>query len=41
MVFVQQTKDSKLIKKLREAEEKLGETTGYRIKFVEKWERNW
>ena len=36
VVFVQQTKDSKLIKKLREAEEKLGETTGYRIKFVEK-----
>ena len=36
VIFIQQTKDSKLVKWLREAEEKLGETTKYRIKFVEK-----
>ena len=36
VVFIQQTKDSRLVKRLREVEERLGETTGYRIKFVEK-----
>ena len=36
VIFVQQTKDSTLVKRLREVEEGLASTTGYRIKFVEK-----
>ena len=36
VVFIQQTKDSRLVRRLREVEERLGETTGYRVKFVEK-----
>ena len=36
VIFVQQTKDSTLVKRLREVEEGLASTTGYRVKFVEK-----
>ena len=36
VIFIQQTKDSRLVRRLREVEERLGESTGYRIKFVEK-----
>ena len=36
IIFVQETKNSGLIKKLRETEEKMAATSGYRIKFVER-----
>ena len=36
VIFVQETENGELVNKLRETEEKLAETCGYRIKFVER-----
>ena len=36
VIFVQETKNSELVRRLRESEEKMAATSEYRIKFVEK-----
>ena len=36
VIFVQETENGELINKLRETEEKLAETSGYRVKLVER-----
>ena len=36
VIFVLETKNSELVRRLRETEEKMAATAGYRVKFVEK-----
>ena len=36
VIFVQETENSELVRRLRETEKKMAATSGYRIKFAEK-----